>query len=717
MIRAQRAPLDAGRLGGFIVVGLTLIACGGVATTAGGDGTPGRSSSGSGGSSSSGSPSSGGASSSGSASSSGGASSSGTASSSGGSSSGAPAPPPSSPFFVSPTGSGTACSKAAPCSIAQAQLAVRAAAKASTGDLIVELADGTYRLDAPLVFGAADSGTSGHPVVWQAAAGAHPVISGARRISGWSVSDTARNIWKASAPGDFATRQLFVDGRIATRARVEVKRSDLTFTTTGFRFSGSSAALLDAVAHPERMDLHAIGSFTDRYSPVKSIANGTATMVQPAWANNTWGWDTIPSSFRPGPVYLENAYELLDEPGEWYLDGAAGTLYYNPLSGQDLSTADVELPRLEVLVVVGGTLDAPAHDLAFRGLTFSHTSWLAPSSSDGYPDQQTGAFIAGTGYPEFEATRPKWHQMPAAVQVSAAARISFERDRFVALGQGALGIGNDDNAHSTGVGLGVDTISVTGCVFSQLAAAAITVGGIQENAHHPADARMVVRDVAIANNLVHDAGVDYRGSAAILFTYTQKVVVSHNEVFNLPYSAIASGYGWGSNDAGGSDEYANRGLYRYQPRYTTATTAKDNRVEGNLIHHAMLQMNDGGCHYNLSANPGTVVTLNYCNGAGSGPSGAYNGYYADEGSRFLTITRNVFTAFGTWGFQNANASNRTGDLTVTGNWVSGSSNFSGRGDVVSGNTPVDAASLPADARAVVDGAGLEAPYADLRTTP
>ena len=72
-------------------------------------------------------------------------------------------------FYVSPSGTGSSCTSAAPCSITQAQTVVRGAAVAMNGDLVVELADGTYRLAAPLVFTAADSGTNGHTITWQAA--------------------------------------------------------------------------------------------------------------------------------------------------------------------------------------------------------------------------------------------------------------------------------------------------------------------------------------------------------------------------------------------------------------------------------------------------------------------------------------------------------------------------------------------------------------------
>jgi len=603
---------------------------------------------------------------------------------------------------------------------------------------VVELADGTYRSKAPLLFTADDSGGNGHTITWQAATGAHPVISGAQSIGGWAVSDTGKNIWKATVPGTFATRQLFVDGKLATRARQSFNIKDIAITKDGFTFTSSALSVLNSAAHPERMDLHSVNSFTDRYSPVKSVANGTVTMVQPAWGHNTWGYDFIGSSFRQGAAYMENAYEFIDQPGEWYQDTTAGVLYYKPLSGQDMAKADVELPQVEVLLAIGGTYDQPAHDLVFQGLTFSHTSWLGPNTTDGYANQQTGAFIVGpkSDYPVFEATRPAWHQMPAAIQVSAAKNISFVRDRFVELGAVALGIGNDDNAHLSKVGLGADTINVVGCVFTQIAGGAVVVGGIQAKAHHPggdvalaaltaAQTRMINQTITVKNNLIHDIAIDYRDFSALMFTYAQNVVFSHNELYSFPYSGLNTGYGWGANDAGGNTEYKTRSsgnLYQYQPLYTNPTIAKNNQVVANYVHQGMLEMNDGGCHYNLSASA-TTVTENYCNGQGSGLSGTYFGYYADEGSAYLTITKNVFASFGAVATANANASNNTGHLTFTNNWVSATSpniSLGGPANTVTGNisiTGTQISGFPTDAQTIAKAAGLEAAYSDLKTAP
>jgi hypothetical protein len=700
----------------------------------------------------------------------------GTTSSTGGSStggqSGAGGGTSNGTFYVSPSGTGSSCTSNAPCSITEAQTLVRSAASSMTGDLLVELADGTYRLTAPLAFTAADSGTNGHTITWQAAAGAHPVLSGGRSITGWTVSDSGKNIWKASAPGAFATRQLYVDGKIATRARsASISRSNMTFTSSGWTFTSSSLSYLNNLANPSRAELNIIGSWTDRYSQIQSVKNNAVTMMQPAWDQNTWGYDTVQSPYRQGPIYAENDYTLLDQPGEWYQDTTAGVLYYIPLAGQDLTKVDVELPQLQYLLAVGAACPSsapsggvciqppagnptqavayagpaggdpyaqPAHDLVFSGLTFSHTSWLQPNT-DGFADQQTGGFLVGPRSnfpgggqtPVFEAARPHWTQMPAAVQVSAAKNVSFVRDRFVDLGEVGLGIGNDPSAHATGVGLGANGVNVTGCVFSQVAGGGIVVGGVQAWAHHPCGdkvctssdpgANLVNQNVTIKDNLVHDVGIDYRDFAGIMFTYTANAVVSHNEIYNVPYSGIATGLGWGTNDAGGNNDYKTRAtgdLYLYQPLYANATTAKNNMVSANYVHQAMLQMNDGGCHYNLGFQPGTVVTQNYCEGKGSGLSGTYWGEYDDEGSAYITETKNVYANFGAYVTANANATNNTGHITFTNNWGSSASpGLNGPGNTVSGNVQISGDTFPSDAQTIVNAAGLEAAYADLKTTP
>jgi hypothetical protein len=306
-----------------------------------------------------------------------------------------PAAAATTTLYASPSGTGSSCSSSDVCSLSGAQAAVRAAIGSATGDIVVQLADGVYRLSSPLRLTDADSGTNGHTVIWQAAPGAHPTISGARQITGWTLHDSSRNIWQANVGTGIDSRQLYVAGAPATRARSQVNRSDFTANGTGLHFTNSALNYLNTLTNQSRVEFEAINSFTDRYSPVQSISGGTITMQQPAWNNNNFGYDTSSSPFRAGPLYVENAYELLDSAGEWYLNPSTGILSYIPTSGQNMSSVDVELPVVQALVYIGGTYSAPAHNISFSGITFTGTSWLGPSSNQGFVDQQTGAYIAG----------------------------------------------------------------------------------------------------------------------------------------------------------------------------------------------------------------------------------------------------------------------------------------------------------------------------------
>ena len=85
--------------------------------------------------------------------------------------------------------------------------------------------------------------------------------------------------------------------------------------------------------------------------------------------------------------------------------------------------------------------------------------------------------------------------------------------------------------------------------------------------------------------------------------YTEGTVIARNEMYNLPYSAISMGWGWGETDAGG-------GGYESVNIYDTPTPARNNLVEGNHIHDIMLRLLDGGGVYMLGRQPGTVIRDN-----------------------------------------------------------------------------------------------------------
>lgn len=630
-------------------------------------------------------------------------------------------------YFAAPGGRDVGrCQVARPCSLEHIQQVARHEARQGK-DVTVLLEDGIHRISEPLEFGAQDGGQGGHTVRWTAAPGAHPVISGSTEISGWSVHDEQAGIYVADSPPGLDSRQLYVNGIIARRASLQLANSDVTPTPTGLTINNPELGYLSGLPDQGRIEFESLGDFSDRYSPVESINGSTITMAQPAWDNNTWGWDTVQNSFLAAPTwYLENSLAFLDEVGEWYLDPSAGKLYYKPGDGVDPNDLDVELPRVESLISISGTYDEPVTGLAFEGIEFTGTSWLGPSTH-GYANQQNGAFIkddydyrpddaftsCSRGCEMFERARGNtWYQEPAAVQISAAHDISLTNNRFTNLGQSALGIGNDANATLSGVGLGASGIKVVGNIFSEIGGHGIAVGGVLPDAHHPSDPRMINKDIRIENNTVNRVAVEYKDNSGILSTYATNVQIVHNEVANVAYDGIDTGYGWGANDAGGSAEYERRGYYRWNPRYSTPTTLRDNLVAGNLVHHTKARFADGGNLYNLAASPGTVVERNYLFNV----SGV--GLYLDEGTRYTTYRHNVLQGTNPWIFTNAYSDgNNTADNLIQENWYNSGGaqipNAEQRNNRLVGNVSVQGTNWPQAARDVMCDAGVAPEY---RTT-
>ncbi|MEQ0564501.1 RICIN domain-containing protein [Amycolatopsis sp. NEAU-NG30] len=593
---------------------------------------------------------------------------------------------------------------------AKAQQLARAQAAGNT--VVVQLAGGTYRLSAPLSFTSADSG-----VTWQSAPGQTAVLSGGSPVTGWSVQDAGQNIWVASVPAGSDSRQLFVDGALAPRAAIPLSRNDVQITTTGMTIRNSALNYLATLPQQNRIEVESQNSFTDRYAPVDRISGTTITMQQPAWNNNNWGYDTLAKPFGGGQLYLENSYSFLKSTGQWYLDPQAGKLYYKAPGGWVPGSHEVVLPRLTSLVQISGTYDNPARNLTFKGLSFEHTTWLTPSTSVGYANQQTGTFLPAaapmpgdfltscqSGCRLFEGARNSWAQAPAAVQVSAASGITFSGNTFTHLGQVALGIGNDANAHASGVGLGASSITVDHNTFTENSGGGIVAGGVRPDAHHPSNAAMTNRDITISNNTVSRVALDYKEMAGILTTYVTHAVISHNDVANLTYDGIDVGWGWGANDQGGSQDYRNRGLYDFQPVYTTPTTLRDTVVSYNRVHGTKKLMHDGGSIYNLSANPGSSIDHNYIY-----DNNRTVGLYLDEGSRYVKVSANVIQDSGVWAFTNANNSNNTSDNTFSGNWYNGGATQVATGpphnNVLTGNVQVSGTSWPSGAQQVIAAAG------------
>src|SRR5947209_8015727 len=213
-------------------------------------------------------------------------------------------------FWVSARGSDRAAgSQSHPFrTLAKARDAVRAARRSDgRAKISVYLLAGTYRLTRPLVLDWRDSGRAGAAVVWRAAPGAHPVISGAVRVQGWTLHDATRGIYEARVVRGLQTRQLYVDGSRALRARSGIYPPGFTRTPSGFRAPSDSMASwrnlrsIEAVTRTQWQMMRC---------PVRSIRGRDIVMRQPCW---TFAYGTWPDPSSP--------HGYADDQSGFHLDG------------------------------------------------------------------------------------------------------------------------------------------------------------------------------------------------------------------------------------------------------------------------------------------------------------------------------------------------------------------------------------------------------------
>ncbi|ASO22839.1 hypothetical protein FHR81_005096 [Actinoalloteichus hoggarensis] len=504
-----------------------------------------------------------------------------------------------------------------------AQRAVRERTAEMTGDLVVRLRAGVYTLDRPLEFRAdqGDSGVGGHRVVYEpygygTAEQEEVVVSGGRAIGGWTRGPGG--VWSAPV-GDLEPRWLHCAGRRIGRA-VSTAGLPGYVTKTEFGYVTDSA-IPQGWAGPDGIEFVYTGVYPwtqARCAVAEITADGDSTrivMAQPAWdharrlyvgewngaegndAEGDAGWEPLDA-----PSEVENSRTFLTEPGTFVLDRSvpgSHLVHYLPRPEEQPDTATVLAPVLQTLVSGHGTARRPLTDLTIRGLTFAHGEWSGVRETGGYlhyhgDTHYTGGAVTEIVLPEGmgRVTVPvDTAQLPANVTFSHARRIVLAANRFTGLGAGALEIGPG----CTGVvvrGNTVHDVSGSGIAVRQAA------------------------DCLVEDNLVHAVGAEYRGSPAILLAATRDVVVRHNEVRDVPHAGIVV--------LGGE-------------------SARGAQIIGNLIHHTMTVLADGGGIYvsapqGSSFAGGTVLRGNVIHDTIT----SYNfGLYTDYGAAWVTVAGNV----------------------------------------------------------------------------
>ena len=475
---------------------------------------------------------------------------------------------------------------------------------------------GSYVRKQPFLLEAQDGGTKNAPVIYRSWTDKPVVISGGREVRDWTRTElNGRSVLVSDLsqlPEGYAPfEQLWVNGHRTVQARTPnhgylniASAPDAAPANVGGKGVGKrlTYALADAhhFARVEEGVVVVFNKWLEYHMPLDRI-DRTNRLIS-----------CTKKSMRPIEVdddfYLEGGRDMLDQPGEWYLDREEKKLYYLPLPGE--SAVIAMIPALTNVLRIEGNAAGKqwVEHVQFRGLTFSHTTWDLPRSS------------GPSGLGQADIT------MEGAVYLHGAKHCLFDHCEITAAGNYGLEIGP-----------GCSENRVLHCDLHDLGAGGIMIGpkirppSDKEDTgnrdfppvlNNPSDA---TRHNEIADCRIYDGGRYYHCAVGLWIGQSPDNHVHHNEIFDFYYTGISSGWTWG---------------------YGTGL-ATGNCFEYNHIHHiGRLTNGDGpvlsdmGGIYTLGDQTGTVIRNNVFHDIMAGKYGGWAIYF-DEGTRNILAENNL----------------------------------------------------------------------------
>ncbi len=377
-------------------------------------------------------------------------------------------------IYVSPNGSDDADgSESNPFkTLERARDEVRKHNKAMTGDIVVNLLPGRYERTERFELDPEDSGFNGFEVIWRGTDKNNlPTISGAQKIMGtWTEGEDG--IWHVKAENLDFVREMFVNDKTTIRARTPKTVYGLKKYTDpknperelGFYIEKSKIGLFE---NPEDVETHHSHTWKSAIMHVDNIIPDPENSDQVIVIMDGQYWPML-MAYGAGTAephwmrgfLVENAYELLDEPGEFYFNKKTKVLSYYPREGENMNEAEVLIPQIDQLLVARGeTYLDEIQNIRFEDIRFAHTT---------NSNFEKISYSQGQG--EYNYTSITGYRMGIAANlVSWANNVDFEGCVFYGLT--AMGLHFKEGVHDS---------SVKGCVFSDIGATGFTAGTIAQ---------------------------------------------------------------------------------------------------------------------------------------------------------------------------------------------------------------------------------------------
>ena len=485
---------------------------------------------------------------------------------------------------------------------------------------------GEHYLEKTLKFNEDDSGSNGYDVIYSSWGDEKPTLTMGQKYYEFSLHDSTKKIYKVYVGKGTNTRQAYFNNKKGIRARSIAGMVNPELVDNAY-YLCDNRELLD-YQHPEDLELQFLVHWQDPIAVNNKfeLTDDGRVKVTPGPNANRWSQIAQISATRyPGtgteyPAYFENAYELLDAKGEWYMNSHDGYMYYFPRDGEDMTIMELTI-RIgeEIITILGKDKKNPVHNLVFDNLEICETGWLWPSNN--------GAVCLQNWVDYYDNSNPSaTSDAPGAVTVRNGYYIDFTNNDFTRMGSVCLNM--------------LDTIKYCdgiGNEFYNTSSKAVQLGSksVKELSETSLD---WIEHCRINNNYIHDTSLDYKGTGAISTVWIRHSEINHNEIANTPYSSMHIGWGWNKYATAGTD------MYDVKIQYNFLQEAQNDRLY------------DGAHIYTLGASAieskehMSEVSYNYL----VNQRNMYPSLYPDEGSsgwhftKYVIDNRDVLIQEGNW---------------------------------------------------------------------
>ncbi len=590
-------------------------------------------------------------------------------------------------------------------------------------NITIYLRGGSYVLEETFALGEEDS--SFGRITYKNYGDERPVITSGHSINGTFTKVEGKEYYSYQLPESAKVgeegaktwpqfRDLYVNGERATLARTEELTYKYTYANSVYGSATSattvtscdnklyvSAAALEGITD-EELTFVELGQLVEWQSQIFHIGSRTGVVLDGTEAEITFNqdeWDLYyvtdktKKSLVGRTYWLQNHINFLDAPGEFYYDRSAGTIYYYPLKGQDMSSAAVEYATLDTLIRMENAANITFDGIAFTGTTANYIS------------EHGLATMLGATLCLYEGDDAQ-HMPFSAIQGNYAEGIQIKNCTFEELSGSAVIF------HC-----GIKDLQVSGNVIRNIAMAGIQVGRNQlwwNQDGIPGASE----DVTIENNYITNIGTITFGAPAIRVARSKNLKIRYNKIVHVPYSAIMTGIGWNVSP---TDEGRNTNLVNADISY-------------NYIEDYLYKINDGGAIYTCGANnfvsyTETMNAIHHNYVRAGGHNGTYTGIYHDGSASnwhtYSNVIDDLKSKKGPMFFQDDVPSQYSHNILAENNYTTVSpisqngdkdSDGNPRNIVLKNNTMFkDRSKLNAEAAAIVNGAGLQDAYKHLES--